>query len=59
MPIYKNDITSQAIGFKFIMNPTQIDNLDDLFDAFDVNRDTNVKYFIMCNTKQWKTPKDM
>lgn len=27
-----------AIAFKFLMNPTKIDNLDDLYDAFEVNK---------------------
>lgn len=41
------------------MNPIAVDNLDDLYDVIEVNKDTNVKYFVMCNTKDWKTPKDM
>ncbi|CDW83935.1 UNKNOWN [Stylonychia lemnae] len=59
MPVYKRDATSQAIGFKFIMNPTAIDNIDDLFEALEANKGSNVKYVIMLNTKQWSTPRDM
>jgi hypothetical protein len=59
MPIFRNDNTSSAIGFKFIINPTAIDNLDDLFDAFEANKDTNVKYVVMYNNKEWNSPKKM
>ena len=56
IPIHKNDSTSSAIGFKFVTNPTPIDNLDDLFDAFEINKDTNVKYVVIFNDKKWESP---
>eukprot|EP00347_Sterkiella_histriomuscorum_P001728 403370913 len=59
IPVYKGDEATQAVGYKFLMNPTTINNLDDLFDAFEVNKGTNVKYVIICNPKNWKSPKDM
>lgn len=33
--------------------------MDDLYDALEINKDTNVKYFVMCNTLDWKTAGDM
>ena len=59
MPILLNDSTSSAIGFKFVMNPTAIDNMDDLFEVFEVNKGSNVKYVVMHNNKEWKSPKRM
>lgn len=48
-----------AIGFKFVMNPTKIDNLDDLYDAFEVNKGSNVKYMLICNPGGHASPADM
>jgi hypothetical protein len=48
-----------AIAYKFLMNPARVDNLDDLYDAFEVNRGTNVKYFVMCNPGGLASPSDM
>ena len=48
-----------AIAFKFVMNPTKIENLDDLYDSFEVNKGTNVKYVMMCNPGGHKSPSDM
>ncbi len=45
-----------AIAYKFVMNPTKIDNLDDLYDAFEVNKGSNIKYVIMCNPGGFASP---
>ena len=57
MPAFHGD--GSAIPFKFLMNPTKIDNLDDLFDALEVNRGNNVKYVMICNPGTHKSPADM
>ena len=41
------------------MNPAKIENLDDLYDSFEVNKGTNVKYVMMCNPGGHKSPSDM
>ena len=51
MPVLHQSDENGAIAFKFVMNPAKIDNVDDLYDAFDVNKDSNVKYLIIVNTR--------
>jgi len=41
------------------MNPAKIDNLDELYDAFEVNKDSNVKYLIIVNPRNHQSPSDM
>ena len=48
LPIFQDD-PSRSIAYKFLLNPTKIDNLDDLYDAFELNKGTNVKYLIISN----------
>lgn len=48
MPIYKQD-DAAGIAFKFVMNPAKIKDLDELYDALEVNRGINVKYVVICN----------
>ena len=57
MPV-SNEIEA-AISFRFMLNPTRIDNLDDLYDVFEANKGTNVKYFVMYNSNDHKKPADM
>ena len=57
IPVISNE--EAAITFKFIMNPTKINDLDELYDAFDVNRGNNVKYLIICNPSNFKSPSEM
>lgn len=38
-----------AIAYKFVSNPTKIADLDELYDALEVNKGTNVKYLVICN----------
>ena len=60
MPVSAADAQGEgAIGFKFVMNPTKIDNLDDLYDAFEVNKGSNVKYLLICNPGGHSSPADM
>lgn len=33
------------------MNPAKFDNLDDIYDAFEVNKGNNVKYVMICNSE--------
>ena len=40
------------------MNPQKVNDLDELYDAFEVNKDTCTKYFLICNADH-KSPKDM
>ncbi|TNV85361.1 hypothetical protein FGO68_gene3696 [Halteria grandinella] len=56
MPVFDD---GGAIAFKFLQNPTKIDNLDDLYDAFEVNKGTNVKYLLICNPGTHASPADM
>ena len=49
MPVSSDGGEGGAIAFKFVINPTKVDNLDDLYDALEVNKGTNVKYVMMCN----------
>jgi hypothetical protein len=58
MPVFRGD-DSGAIAFKFLQNPTKIDNLDDLYDAFEVNMGTNVKYLLICNPGWQASPADL
>jgi signal-transduction protein with cAMP-binding, CBS, and nucleotidyltransferase domain len=58
MPIARGD-SEASIVYKFMMNPSKIDNLDDLYDAFEVNKNSNVKYVVMCNPGENKSPSDM
>lgn len=48
-PIMKNDQSGISIAFKIIQNPSRINDVDDLYEAFEVNSDSNVKYFVMFN----------
>jgi hypothetical protein len=42
------------------MNPAKINDLDELYDAFDVNKNSNVKYLIMVNNpRNRSSPADM
>lgn len=59
LPIIKGDHTSSAIAFKFVMNPTRIDNLDDLYDAFEVNIGNNIKYVLIYNPVNHKRAIEM
>jgi hypothetical protein len=58
MPIVRGECEA-SIVYKFMMNPSKIDNLDDLYDAFEVNKNSNVKYVVMCNPGENKSPSDM
>lgn len=52
LPITKAESNESAIAFKFVMNPAKVDNLDDIYDALEVNKGNNVKYVIICNGEQ-------
>lgn len=54
----QND-ASGAIAFKFVMNPAKIEDLDELYDAFEVNKGSNVKYLVMVNTRDHQNPSQM
>lgn len=41
------------------MNPAKINDLDELYDAFEVNKNSNVKYLIMVNPRNHSSPADM
>ena len=58
MPVTHSD-EEGAIAFKFLLNPTKIADLDELYDALEINRDTNVKYVVICNPCNQSTPADM
>lgn len=47
LPVEKNG--ANAISYKFIMNPQKINDLDEFYDALDVNKGTNTKYLVICN----------
>ena len=49
LPRDKDQGVSAAIAYKFLLNPTRIDSVDDLYEAFDVNKGTNVKYVLVYN----------
>ena len=51
MPVGMQDDQSGTIAFKFVMNPARVDNLDEFYDAFDVNKGSNVKYVVVCNPR--------
>lgn len=59
LPVFTGEDDNGAIAFKFLQNPTKIDNLDDLYDAFEVNKGSNVKYILICNPGGHVTPGDM
>ena len=56
MPVYKDE--SSAISYKFIQNPQPIKDIDELYDAFDVNKGTNIKYVIIFSPHK-SEPKQM
>jgi hypothetical protein len=58
IPVMKGD-ESGAIAFKFMMNPAKINDLDELYDAFDANKGSNVKYVVICNPGNHSSPADM
>ena len=41
------------------MNPAKVKDLEELYDAFEVNKGTNVKYVVMCNPGGHASPQDM
>ena len=40
------------MSHRVIQNPAKVKDLDELYDAFEVNKGTNVKYVIMSNNPQ-------
>ena len=59
-PVYKNaEAVDHSIAYKFVMNPVRINDLDELYDALDVNKGQNIKYLIMINTGDVRNPSDM
>jgi hypothetical protein len=60
LPVFMGEEADNgAIAFKFLQNPTKIDNLDDLYDAFEVNKGSNVKYLVISNPGGHASPADM
>lgn len=53
------DDASGAVAFKFVMNPAKIQDLDELYDALEVNKGSNVKYVVICNPGNHLSPADM
>jgi hypothetical protein len=41
------------------MNPSKVENLDEFYDALEVNKGSNVKYVVICNPRNHKSPADM
>ena len=52
MPVPRHsDDQNGAIAFKFVMNPGKVSDLDELYDALDVNKGSNVKYVLIYNPR--------
>ena len=52
MPVPRHsDDQNGAIAFKFVMNPAKVSDLDELYDALDVNKGSNVKYVLIYNPR--------
>ena len=47
LPQGRDGTADPAISFKFLQNPVQIHDVDDLYEIFELNKDTPHKYFIM------------
>ena len=39
--------SDSAIAHKFLMNPTQVETLDDLYDLLELGKDSPLKYFFV------------
>ena len=49
------DGADPTISFKFIQNPVEISTEDELYDLFDLYKDSPHKYFIMARDKSKTT----
>jgi hypothetical protein len=41
-----------AIAHKFLMNPTQVETMDDLYDLLELGKDSPLKYFFVQRVDQ-------
>ena len=48
-----------SMSHRVIQNPAKVKDLDELYDAFEVNKGTNVKYVIMSNPQTHTTTSGM
>jgi hypothetical protein len=56
-PVQLDDSEGMAsIAHRFIQNPAKVEDLDELYDAFEVNKGTNVKYVLICNPGNHASP---
>lgn len=59
-PVFKGDEVSRNIALKIIQNPSRVGDLEELYDIFEVNKGSNVKYLLCYNPiDQFKNPADM
>ena len=40
---------SGAMAHRFIQNPARVSDLEEIYDALEVNKGSNVKYVMICN----------
>jgi hypothetical protein len=51
--------TTGAMAHRFISNPAKVRDLEEVYDAFEVNKGSNVKYVMVCNPGGHSSPSEM